>query len=199
MTVNQVMCPDCGRPPGIGRETCAACGAILDPGRRAAAGLGPGPGSAPRSASLLADLPFAAPPDVGGKIVAIAAWVAAIGFLLPWSNVVIGAAGVGGYFDTWGLASISHLIILLIAVAVGIVNILPRAPLPWLIGGVVPTVLGGLLLGLAWPYLVVGLGSGIGSYTDVGAAIALIVGGSLRLAPPRRADPARHAEAASVR
>lgn len=188
MTVNQVMCPDCGRPPGIGRETCAACGAILDPAARAAAGLEPGragPGSAPTGVSLLADLPFAAPPDAGGKVVAIAAWVAAFGFLLPWSNLVIGAEGVGGYVNSWGLATITHLPVLVFALAVGLVVILPRSPAPWLTGGVLAVVLGGLLLGLGWPYLVGGLGAQIGLFVEAIAAIALIVGGGLRLAPAR--------------
>lgn len=193
MTVNQVMCPDCGRPPGIGRETCAACGAILDPAARAAAGLGPGRagrGSAPSGVSVLADLPFAAPSDPGGKVVAIAAWVAAIGFFLPWSNLVIGAEGVGGYSNSWGLATVTHLPVLVFAVAVGLLTILPRRPARWLIGGVLPAVLGGLLLGLAWPYLVGGLGSQVGLFVEAIAAIALIVGGGLRLAPGRNAEAA---------
>lgn len=187
MTVNQVMCPDCGRPPGIGRETCAACGAILDPAARAAAGLGPGragSATAPTRVSLLADLPFAAPSDAGGKVVAIAAWVAAIGFLLPWSNLVIGAEGVGGYINSWGLATITHLPVLVFALAVALLVILPRQP-AWLTGGVLPVVLGGLLLGLAWPYLVGGLGGQIGLFVEAIAAIALIVGGGLRSAPGR--------------
>jgi len=197
MTVNQVMCPDCGRPPGIGRDTCAACGAILDPALRAAATAGRG--SAPGNASFLADLPFAVPSDAGGRIVAIAAWFAAIGFLLPWSGLVIGAEGVGGYVNTWGLATITHLPVFLVALAVGLIVILPRTPVPWVIGGVVPAVLGGLLLGLAWPYLVGGLGSGIGLFMDAGAAVALIAGGTLRLAPPRPAPPRHDDEAATVR
>jgi len=194
MTVNQVMCPDCGRPPGIGRETCAACGAILDPAARAAAGLGPGRvdrGSAPTGVSMLADLPFAAPSDAGGKVVAIGAWVAAIGFLLPWSNLVIGAEGAGGYINSWGLATITHLPVLLFALAVGLVMILPRRPAPWLTGGMLPVVLGGLLLGLAWPYLVGGLGGQVGLFVEALAAIAMIVGGGLRLAPGRNDEGAR--------
>lgn len=188
MTVNQVMCPDCGRPPGIGRDTCAACGAVLDPAVRAAAAMQRGPHQA--SAPLLADLPLAFPPDAGGRIVAIAAWLAAIGFLLPWSGVVIGAEGVGGYLNTWGLATITHLPVVFAAVALGVLVILPRPPLPWVIGGVVPLIIGGLLFGLAWPYLVGGLGSGLGLFVDVGAAIALIVGGTLRLRPPRHSGEA---------
>lgn len=198
MTVNQVMCPDCGRPPGIGRDTCAACGAILDPALRAAA-AGERAAAAGR-ASLLADLPFAVPSDASGRIVAIAAWLAAIGFLLPWSNLMIGAGGVGGYLNTWGLATITHLPVLVALLALGLIVILPGRPVPWIVGGVAPLILGGLLVGLAWPYLVGGLGSGIGLFIETGAAVALIVGGSLRVKPARHVDPARHdAEVTGVR
>lgn len=188
MTVNQIVCPDCGRPPGVGRDTCAACGAILDPSLRppgpAAAGVG-GPAGRPGQAPLLADLPFAVPADGAGKIVAIAAWAAAIGFLLPWAPAVIGAAGIGGYVDGWGLATMTHLPIFIAAAAIGLLVLLPN-PIPgWLTVGIVPIVLGGLLVGLSWPYLVGGLGSGIGLLIDAAAAIALVIGGALRLAPWR--------------
>ncbi len=180
MTANQILCPDCGRPPGIGRDTCAACGAILDPARRAAAPVS----ARPRQASLLADLPFTAPSGAAGKVVAVAAWVAAIGFLLPWAGTIIGAAGVGGYVNSWGLATITHLPVFLALVAVGLLALLPN-PIPaWLTIGSAPIALGGLLIGIAWPYLVGGLGSGIGLLLTAGAAIALIVGGTLRVRPP---------------
>ncbi|MEK6721608.1 MAG: hypothetical protein AABZ33_13220 [Chloroflexota bacterium] len=181
MTVNQVLCPDCGRPPGIGRDTCAACGASLDPITRAAAAASQAPGRA----SLLADLPFDAPNDAAGWLVAIGGLVATVGFLLPWAPNVIGSAGIGGYVDRWGLATISHLPVFLAVLIVALLALIPSRVPTWLMSGLVPILLGGLLVGLAWPYLVGGLGTGIGLLADAVAAVALVVGGSLRLAPWR--------------
>ena len=191
MTANQILCPDCGRPPGVGRDTCAACGAVLDPALRPAltdpTGLAARPPRAGR-ASLLADLPLRTPPGAAGKVVAIAAWVGVVGFLLPWATAVIGASGIGGYLNSWGLATITHLPVFLALAAVGLLAILPIGVPDWFSHGLAPLVLGGLLVGLAWPYLVGGLGSGIGLLIVVAAAIALVVGGALSLAPWRHDD-----------
>ncbi len=182
MTVNQVLCPDCGRPPGVGRDTCAACGASLDP---AIVRVASAAGAAPGRASFLADLPFDAPSDAAGWLIAIGGLVATVGFLLPWAPNVIGAAGIGGYVDRWGLATISHLPVFLAVLVVALLAVIPSRVPAWLMSGLVPILLGGLLLGLAWPYLVGGLGTGIGLLADAVAAVALVVGGSLRLAPWR--------------
>ena len=39
--------------------------------------------------------------------------MAVLGFLLPWSVMVVGARGNGDYFDDWGLASPTHMLIVL--------------------------------------------------------------------------------------
>jgi hypothetical protein len=120
------------------------------------------------------------------RFVEIATWfaivgaaMAVLGFLLPWSRVVIGASGVGGYFDGWGLASPTHVFVVLGLLAVLAVEIL-RAPVPtWLRTGIPGLVLGGLVLGLVWPYVVGRLGADVGVLVAGLGGLALIIGGSV--------------------
>jgi hypothetical protein len=109
----------------------------------------------------------------------VGAAMAVLGFLLPWSRVVIGASGVGGYFDGWGLASPTHVFVVLGLLAVLAVEIL-RAPVPtWLRTGIPGLVLGGLIIGLVWPYVVGRLGADIGVLVAGLGGLALIIGGSV--------------------
>ena len=118
------------------------------------------------------------------RFVEIATWfaivgaaMAVLGFLLPWSRVVIGASGVGGYFDGWGLASPTHVFVVLGLLAVLAVEIL-RAPVPdWLRTGIPGLILGGLIVGLVWPYVVGRLGADIGVMVAGLGGLALIIGG----------------------
>src|SRR6266550_1266825 len=89
--------------------------------------------------------------------------LAAVGFILPWSNSVIGATGIG-YFDRWGLAGPGHIV-----VVVGLLVLLRL--------GIPGVALGALLVGLAWPYLVGPLGIQAGLLAVViGAALILVAG-----------------------
>lgn len=118
------------------------------------------------------------------RFVEIATWfaivgaaMAVLGFLLPWSRVVIGASGVGGYFDGWGLASPTHVFVVLGLLAVLAVEIL-RAPVPdWLRTGIPGLILGSLIVGLVWPYVVGRLGADIGVLVAGLGGLALIIGG----------------------
>jgi hypothetical protein len=98
--------------------------------------------------------------------------VAMLGFLLPWSRTVIGAEGAGTYFDTWGIANPSHLLVeLSLAAVLGLAIV--ANPIPtWIRTCCAGLVLGGLLVGLAWPYLLGPLGAGPG-------VLAILVGGVL--------------------
>ena len=115
--------------------------------------------------------------EFAGWFVVIGAALSALGFLLPWSRVVIGAAHIGGYFDSWGLASPTHLIVLaglLVVLALGII----RTAVPaWLRTGVLGLAAGGILIGLAWPYVVGPLGSDVGVTVIVLGGVALGIGG----------------------
>jgi hypothetical protein len=140
----------------------------------------------PTSASLLADLQFDAPKSLPGWLIAAGSAVAIAGFLLPWSRMIPGAGGFG-YLDTWGLAAASRLLLLLMTVVALALAILPNRVPAWLRTGVAGLVLGGLLLGIVWPYLLDGA-SAIGTLAEAAAAMLLIIGGLLAVRPQRHAE-----------
>lgn len=183
------------------RATAGTDVAFDDPGTSwpgapsAANGAGipePAPAVAAAEASLLADLPFDIPATVADWLVAAGSGVAAIGFLLPWSANVIGAKGIGTYLDAWGLASPSNFIVLLLAIGTLALTIIPNRVPMWLRTGTFGLLLGGVLLGLVWPYLVGGWAGGaqIGVLGETVAAFLLIVGGILVQRPDRHARDA---------
>lgn len=143
------------------------------------------PAVIPGQAPFLADLPLEAPSDIGSWLVATGAVLAASGFLLPWSGQVIGAAGIGSYLDSWGLAAPSHLVAFSVAVVLTGSAVVPSRIPSWIRAGVAPLAVGGLLLGLVWPYLLDGLGSQLGSFLEGVAAILLLVGGVVTIASDR--------------
>jgi hypothetical protein len=116
--------------------------------------------------------------------------LAAVGFILPWSNSVIGATGIG-YFDRWGLAGPGHIVVvvgLLVLLGLGVV----RMPVPaWVRLGIPGVGLGALLLGLAWPYLVGPLGIQAGLLAVVIGAALILIAGILAIATGRHADSTR--------
>jgi hypothetical protein len=126
--------------------------------------------------------------EIAGWFVVVGATMAVLGFLLPWARVVIGARSAGSYFDSWGLASPTHVVVLgatMIVLALGIV----RTDVPfWLRSGALPLVLGGLLIGLVWPYEVGSLGADIGIVVVVLGALAMIAGGVVTIRATRHAD-----------
>lgn len=107
-----------------------------------------------------------------GWLMIVGSAVAMLGFLLPWSRTVIGAEGTGTYFDTWGIANPSHVLVVLgLAAALGLAIV--ANPIPtWIRTCCVGLLLGGLLVGLTWPYLFGPLGAGPG-------VLAILVGGVL--------------------
>ena len=66
----------------------------------------------------------------------VGAAMAILGFLLPWSRVVIGSRHLGGYFDSWGLASPTHVVVLLGVLAVLALGIMRTTVPAWLRTGV---------------------------------------------------------------
>lgn len=117
--------------------------------------------------------------EIAGWFVIVGATMSVLGFLLPWSASVIGAHGVGGYFNGWGLASPTHVFVflgLLAVLALGVVR--TRVP-AWLGSGVLGLALGGLLIGLIWPYLVGPLGADVGVTVTALGGLALVIGGAV--------------------
>jgi hypothetical protein len=129
--------------------------------------------------------------EIAGWFIVVGAAMSLLGFLLPWSRVVIGARTNGGYFDGWGLASPTHFFVF-----IGLLTVLAlairRRPVPaWISSGILGLFSGGLLLGLAWPYLVGPLGADVGLTMVTLGGVALLIGGVLALWATRHveADP----------
>jgi len=137
---------------------------------------------------VLAAARLDAPVELSGWLVAVGSSIAVAGFLLPWAAAVPFTRGLE-YTDRWGFAIASHLLLFGGALALLVLAILPN-PLPgWLRNGALPLALGGLLLGIVWPYVFGGIGSQIGSLGVALAAGLLLVGGSLGVRPQRHGRP----------
>ena len=115
--------------------------------------------------------------EISGWFVVVGAAMSMLGFLLPWSTVVIGATGIGGYFDSWGMASPTHGFVMLGLLAVLALGIRPTAVAAWLRTGVLGIAMGSLIIGLAWPYLVGRLGADVGVMVTALGGVALVIGG----------------------
>ena len=116
---------------------------------------------------------------------------AAVGFLLPWGQVVIGSADTG-YFGRWGIAGPWHLLVALAILAnLGLALIDNKVPV-WIRTGITGLGLGALLLGLVWPYLTLpSLGAGPGAVIAAIGAAGLVVSGILALVADRHAEAPR--------
>jgi hypothetical protein len=115
--------------------------------------------------------------EIAGWFVVVGATMSMLGFLLPWSVTVIGASGIGGYFDSWGMASPTHGFIVLGLLGVLTLGILPTPVAAWLKTGVLGIALGSLIIGLVWPYLVGRLGADVGVTVTALGGLALVTGG----------------------
>jgi hypothetical protein len=116
---------------------------------------------------------------------------AAVGFLLPWGQVVIGSDDTG-YFGRWGIAGPWHLLVALAILAcLGLAVIDNKVPV-WIRTGIAGLGLGALLLGLVWPYLTLpSLGAGPGAVIAAIGAAGLVVSGILALVADRHAETSR--------
>lgn len=126
--------------------------------------------------------------EIGGWFVVVGATMTVLGFVLPWSHSVIGAAGVGSYFDTWGLATPTNVLVfagLLAVLGLGIV----RTPVPaWIHSGALGLVSGSLVIGLAVPYLAGPLGADVGVMVAGLGGLALLIGGAVASWATRHAE-----------
>ncbi|MGZ6340182.1 MAG: hypothetical protein ACXWNG_07435 [Candidatus Limnocylindrales bacterium] len=140
----------------------------------------PTPGQAP----ILADLPFQAPDDMPGWLVLAGSVAAAVSFLLPWASSdgqVIGGPMVRGYFDGWGLATVTDLVLFILALLVLVLAVVPRRVPAAVRGGILPLLLAGAFLGTGWLYLGLPYGYGPGILILVAGGILLLVGGVLTI------------------
>jgi hypothetical protein len=122
-----------------------------------------------------------------GSVSIAGAALAAVGFLLPWASVMIGASG-SQYFDRWGLAGPGHVVVVIGILALLSLSIV-RNPIPtWIRTGIGGLAVGSLLLGLTWPYLLGPLDAAPGVLIDAIGAIALIGSGVLAIVTDRHAE-----------
>ncbi|MEA2518882.1 MAG: hypothetical protein QOF49_962 [Chloroflexota bacterium] len=116
--------------------------------------------------------------DTPRTIVAAGAGVAALGFVLPWANVLAGAGLLGGYFTQWGLAGPGHwIVVTLLVTLVGLA--IAGAPTARLPVGALAVAAGTLLVGMLWPYLFGFLGRSVGVWVVLAGAVLLVAGGLL--------------------
>jgi hypothetical protein len=137
----------------------------------------------PGRASILADLPFDAPDELQGWLVALGGGCGVLGFLLPWRSSLQG--GFSGYFDSWGLGISANLPIFVLVLVVAALAVLPNRIASWVRTGVCGMVVGGIELGLVWLYLGGGAAE-IGAILGAVGGILMVAGGILGVAPERR-------------
>jgi hypothetical protein len=122
-----------------------------------------------------------------GSVSIAGAALAAVGFLLPWASVMIGASG-SEYFDRWGLAGPGHVLVVIGILALLTLSVV-RNPIPvWIRTGIGGLAVGSMLLGLTWPYLLGPLEAAPGVLIDAIGAVALIGSGVLALVTDRHAE-----------
>ncbi|TAK01617.1 MAG: hypothetical protein EPO36_04995 [Chloroflexota bacterium] len=138
----------------------------------------------PGRASILADLPFDAPDELEGWLIALGGGLGIIGFLLPWTASL--GSGLEGYFGSWGLGNLSHLPLFAFLVIVTALAVLPNRVATWVRSGVCGMVGGGILFGVVWLYLGSDA-SQLGALLSAVAAVLLIAGGIIAVAPGRTA------------
>ncbi len=167
-----------------GAQTASMAGTTAGSIPDAAAADDRSAGQERRSEELAPDAAKQAVEFVGWLSIAGAA-LAMAGFILPWSDVVIGASGVD-YVDRWGLAGPGHILVL-----VGLLGIVSaavtreRVPI-WLGIGLPGLALGSLLVGLVWPYVVGPLGAQLGAMAVLVGALLLVAAGVAALLVDRR-------------
>lgn len=129
------------------------------------------------------------PSDPPAAVISLGAGISAIGFLLPWADVVLGSSGMGSFLDRWGLAGPGHVVVFAALLALAAVAAFShRLPRPVRSG--LPAVgLGFLLVGLAWPYLFGPFGATVGVYVITAGGLLLVLAGTLELLLQRHAGP----------
>jgi hypothetical protein len=130
------------------------------------------------------------PADLPTRVVMLGAGLALLGFLMPWADIVIGSGLMDGYVAKWGLAGPGHpMVLVLVASLFGLALIADRLP-RWVRLGLPSIGLAGLLIGLAWPYLVGPFDASVGVYVVAVGAILMIAGGLLDRIMSRHVEPA---------
>lgn len=167
------------------------------PGSSMAKGSGEGAGRSGRERSVSTGLnlrlgegtgPLGMPADAPTRVVVLGAGVAALGFLLPWADIVIGSGSIGGYLEQWGLAGPGHALVLALVVGLAILALVAEHLPRWVRLGLPSIAVACLLSGLVWPYLVGPFDASIGVYVVAVGALVMIAGGLLDRVATRHAE-----------
>ena len=167
--------------------------AVLPPGDALPAKDGAGNGSAPRRSLMERfafgeeDGPWGLPAELPGRTIALGAALAGLGFLLPWAEVVIGSNGVGGFLDQWGMAGPGHWLLLLALIAIGGLAVAGERTSVKVGTSTASILLGAVLLGLTFPYVMGPFRETVGVYVTLAGAIVMIAGGLIARGEPRHA------------
>jgi hypothetical protein len=134
------------------------------------------------------DGPLGLPATMPARTIALGAAIAGLGFLLPWAEIVIGSSSMGGFLDQWGLAAPGHPLVLLVLIGLGALAVANERLEVKVSAGLPAIVVGAVLLGLVFPYLMGPFQETIGVYVTLVGALIMIVGGLLASAA-RRHEP----------
>jgi hypothetical protein len=135
------------------------------------------PGATPRLSLAETLEAFGITADTPRQVVGVGAAIAALGFLLPWADVLAGSGLIGDYWSRWGLAGPAAWIVvaaLLCLVTVALAGgQLRRVPV-----GAAGITIAALLVGLVWPYLFGYLGRSVGVWIVLAGSLVLAIGGA---------------------
>ena len=123
--------------------------------------------------------------ELGERLVAGAAGLTAAAFLLPWGVIVVGAPSWGAPWMAIGALGSSNWLALLALLGAVALALRGQRVADWIRLGVIPFGLGSLVLGIAWPYVLGPIGSGIGPLVLLAGALALVGLGLLGVRPAR--------------
>jgi hypothetical protein len=119
--------------------------------------------------------------------VAVGALFGAVAFVLPWAAVgVIGTQFDPTYTGQWGLANPADLVPMFVAIALLLMTLIPSRIPAWIRGVVLPILVGGWFLGIAWSYATGPFGLGWGVDAVAIGGIILVIGGAMG---QRHAEP----------
>jgi hypothetical protein len=134
------------------------------------------------------DGPLGLPANAPGRTIALGAALAGFGFILPWAEIVIGSSSMGSFLDQWGLAAPGHGLVFLLLMGLAALAVAhERFPIG-VNAGLPAIVLGSILIGLAFPYVMGPFREAVGVYVVVAGAVVMIVGGLLARMASRHAD-----------
>ncbi len=172
-------------PPASPPDSAAVPGVAAGPNGRAPGGAeAPDQGRSPVSTAL-----DRLPRELPSGMALVGSALAIASFLLPFAtDGVLGTSGIG-YFGNWGFGNPGYLLLVLAALAVVAVDLFPERSPAWIRSGLLPLLVGAVLLGVAFTYFARPFGGGTGVTVLLLGAIVMLGGGLVGLVVERHATP----------